>query len=149
MKLSAKGDYAFRALMDLVGSYNQHLVLAREISQNHNIPEKFLEQILRELKNAGYVYAKPGVNGGYALSKAPDQITFGEIVRLMEGPIDPIGCISKTHYVPCQEEFYCKFQMVMCRVRDAVSEILDNTTLADVAGNNVPSQNRSKEMYYI
>ena len=149
MKLSAKGDYALRALMDLSVNYNQRLVQTKEISQSHGIPEKFLEQILRELKNAGIITAKSGANGGYSLARPPDRITFGEVIRIFEGSLSPIGCVSRRHYQPCPEESFCRFQMVMRRVKDAVSNILDHTTLADVAGNPSPTEPKEGINYMI
>ena len=149
MKLSAKGDYALRALMDLASCYNQRLVQTHEMAMNHGIPEKFLEQILRDLKNARIVTAKSGTNGGYSLSRPPDKITFGEVIRLMDGPLAPIGCVSLMYYNQCSEEPICKFQMVMKRVRDAIADIIDNTTLADVTGDNAPVKPHQECMYYI
>jgi Rrf2 family protein len=149
MRLSAKGDYALRALMDLSLNYNQRLVQAKEISQHHSIPEKFLEQILRELKNSGIVTAKSGINGGYALSRPPEKITFGEVVRIFEGSLAPIGCVSVSKYQPCPEETFCRFQVVMRRVRDAVADVLDNTTLADVTGTPVAMEESTPDVYFI
>lgn len=149
MKLSAKGDYALRALMDLSMNYNQRLVQTKEISQNHSIPEKFLEQILRELKNAGIITAKSGQNGGYTLSRSPDKITFGEVIRVFEGSLAPIGCVSVKQYQPCTEETFCRFQIIMRRVREAVSDILDNTTLADVTGTPAKMDESNPDVYFI
>lgn len=149
MKLSAKGDYALRALMDLAGNYNSRLMQTREIAANHGIPEKFLEQILRDLKNARIVTARAGSNGGFSLARPPEKITFGEVIRLMDGPLAPIGCVSLMYYNQCPEEPVCKFQMVMRRVRDAIAEIIDHTTLADVTNMNAPKHPPVECTYYI
>jgi Rrf2 family transcriptional regulator, cysteine metabolism repressor len=147
MRLSAKGDYALRALIDLAYHYDRRLVQTHEIAINHRIPEKFLEQILRDLKNSRIVVAKSGKQGGYKLARPPSEITFGEVIRLIDGPLAPIDCVSVKYYVPCPIETECKFQMVMRRVRNAVSEIIDHTTLADVA-QGAPVIDTGEQMVY-
>ncbi len=150
MRLSAKSDYALRALTDLAENYNVRLVQTREIASRHRIPEKFLEQILRDLKNGGVVVSRSGIHGGYRLSRSPEKITFGEVIRLFEGSLAPLGCVSVGQYIPCPEESMCRFQMVMRRVRDAVAGILETTNLADVTPISAPSiPPASAPMYYI
>jgi Rrf2 family protein len=97
-------------------------------------PKKFLESILLTLKNQGILVSRKGRGGGYALARPADQISFGEIVRLMDGPLAPVPCVSVTAYHACEEcasEAGCEIRAVMKRVRDAISEVLDATTLAD------------------
>jgi len=101
------------------------------VTKEH-IPEKFLEAILLTLKNAGYLQSKRGVGGGYFLIKPPEEIILGEIIRLIDGPLAPLRCVSKTAHIKCPQENFCGLHDVMLKVRNAIAEILDRTTLADV-----------------
>lgn len=111
------------------------VVQIKEIAEREHIPSKFLEQILLTLKNAGLLHSKMGVGGGYYLAKSPEQITLGHIVRTLDGPLAPIRCVSQMAYEPCgcPDEQSCGLRLVMHDVRNAVAEILDHTSLADVA----------------
>ena len=106
-----------------------------QISELEKIPVKFLEQILLTLKNAGLLQSKRGVTGGYYLAKAADEIMLGQIVRILDGPLAPIRCVSQMAYEPCgcPDESSCGLRMVMGDVRNAIADILDNTSLADVS----------------
>lgn len=105
----------------------------KEIAESENIPLKFLEQIMLTLKNAGLLHSRMGVGGGYYLARRPDQITIGEIERVLDGPLAPVKCVSSMAYEPCDcpNETTCALRLVMRDVRDAIADILDNTTLAD------------------
>jgi Rrf2 family protein len=111
------------------------LVQARAIAEREQIPVKFLEQILLTLKNAGLLGSRSGAGGGYYLARPATQITLGQIVRVLDGPLAPIRCVSKVAYEPCAcpDESSCGLRLVMLDVRNAISDILDRTTLADVA----------------
>lgn len=106
----------------------------KEISQREQIPAKFLEQILLSLKNAGLLHSKMGVGGGYHLAKPPAEITFGHIVRILDGPLAPVKCVSQMAYEPCgcPDEETCGLRLVMGDVRNAIANLLDGTSLADV-----------------
>ena len=137
MRLSKRGEYGLRAMIMLArpGPEGQPVVLQiREISQHEHIPAKFLEQILLSLKNAGLLHSKMGVGGGYHLAKPPDEITFGQIVRILDGPLAPVKCVSQMAYEPCgcPDEEMCGLRLVMSDVRNAIANILDGTSLADV-----------------
>ncbi len=132
MKISKKGEYALQAMIDLAMYYDQEVRHIHDISRTEAIPEKFLEQILLLLKNSGFLQSKRGVGGGYSLKKAPKYISVGEIVRLIDGPLAPLSCVSKTAYVRCRREKSCGLRSIMLDVRNAVAEILDNITLEDV-----------------
>lgn len=135
MHLSKKSDYALRAMVELaVPRPAVHPIKSREIAEKHGIPIHFLEQILHHLKHAGLVNSHLGTSGGYTLAKAPQYITFGEIVRLFEGSIAPIGCVDPAQPSPCSDMLSCRFHQVMARLRDAMAGVMDHTTLADVAG---------------
>jgi len=138
MRFSKKSEYALRALIELTGQYNRKLLQRREIGKRQNIPIEFLEQILLTLKNAGLLTSRRGVGGGYSLLKSPDSVTLGQVIRILDGPLAPIGCVSKTAYQKCKECPYadtknCPIQHVMLGVRNAIAEILDNYTLSDFA----------------
>jgi Rrf2 family protein len=135
MRLSKRGEYGLRAMIDLATWQGEFPVQIKEISDRQQIPAKFLEQILLSLKNAGLLQSKMGVGGGYYLAKDPQEISLGHIVRVLDGPLAPIRCVSQLAYEPCgcPDEETCGLRLVMLDVRNAISDILDNTTLADVA----------------
>lgn len=133
--LSHKSKYALKAMMVLASEYGAGPVLIADIAQREGIPRKFLEFILLELRNRGVLQSKKGKGGGYFLSRPPQKVTLGEILRDIDGPLAPIGCVSHTAYVRCEDcpdEQSCGVRMAMREVRDATAKILDSTTLADV-----------------
>lgn len=136
MKLSKKGEYALRSLISLgiAAEVGRSLVQVSELAENDQLPVKFLEQIMQLLKEAGIVRSVRGKYGGYCLAKPAGKITIGQIVRLVDGPLAPIGCVSQTAYVKCTcpDEAHCGLRMLMLDVRNAISGILDRYTLADV-----------------
>ena len=132
MKLSKKGDYALRAMIYLSLNYNKNYIQIHEISEEENIPEKFLEQILLELKKAGFLQSRRGVGGGYSLIKDPKEITLAQVVRIIDGPLAPLNCVSKWAYVSCPKEKDCGLYSVMLDVRNAIAKILEGITFADV-----------------
>ena len=133
MNISKRTDYALRAMVELALVYNdQNYVSAKEISKSEGIPLKFLEQILSTLKNVGYVESRVGPGGGYMLIKPPHETTFGDLIRLFEGDVAPIGCVKIDNPKFCSEKWHCRFHKVMADLRDAISGVVDNTTLADV-----------------
>jgi Rrf2 family protein len=136
MKLSKRGEYALRSLINLgfAAAAGRDLVQASELAESEQLPVKFLEQILQELKVAGLVKSARGKFGGYRLGKPARQITIGEVVRLIDGPLAPISCVSQSAYekCTCPDEAHCGLRMLMLDVRNAISGILDRYTLADV-----------------
>lgn len=136
MKLSKKGEYAVRALIDLgiAAEVGRELVQVSELARKEVIPVKFLEQIMQELKGAGVVASQRGKYGGYRLAKSASEVTVGSVVRLIDGPLAPIGCVSQTAYEKCScpDETHCGLRMLMLDVRNAIARILDRYTLADV-----------------
>lgn len=138
MRLSKRGEYGLRAMIDLTTCENKDgngVIQIKEIAERQKIPAKFLEQILLTLKNNGLLHSKMGVSGGYYLAKAPEEITLGHIIRLLDGPIAPVRCVSLLAYESCgcPDEETCGLRMVMGDVRNAMIAILDHTSLADVA----------------
>ena len=135
MKLSKRGEYGLRAMVDLASQPPGTVVPIKDIAQREQIPVKFLEQILLTLRNAGLLRSRMGLNGGYSLAKAPADITLGQIIRILDGPLAPIRCVSQTAYeaCACPDEKTCGLRLVMFDVRNAISSILDRTSLEDVA----------------
>jgi Rrf2 family protein len=136
MKVSKRGEYGMRALIALASLPDPAGVMQiKEIATREQIPVKFLEQILLTLKNAGLVKSRMGSGGGYHLGKPASQITLGQVVRILDGPLAPITCVSQTAYEKCgcPDEESCGLRLVMLDVRNAIADILDQTTLADVA----------------
>ena len=133
--LSRKARYALRALYALANDESNGPVLIADLAERERIPHKFLELILLELRNAGILRSKKGKGGGYALARPAREVTLGQVIRVVDGPLAPIPCVSERAYVRCEEcasEESCGTRMVMKEVRDAVAKILDGTTLADV-----------------
>ena len=136
MKLSKKGEYALRSLINLGIAAEMHrdLVQVSELAESEQLPVKFLEQILQTLKEAGIVESQRGKFGGYRLGRPAKKIFIGEVVRLIDGPLAPIGCVSQSAYEPCTcpDEAHCGLRMLMLDVRNAIAAILDRYTLSDV-----------------
>jgi Rrf2 family protein len=136
MKLSKRGEYALRSLINLgiAAKVGRKLVRVTELAKAEDLPIKFLEQVIQQLREAGFVESVRGKHGGYRLAKPADAIRIGEIVRLIDGPLAPIGCVSQTAYAPCNcpDEAHCGLRMLMLDVRNAIAAILDRYTLADV-----------------
>lgn len=135
MKISVRGEYALRALIVLgLSAAPESVVRTHEISARQNIPKRFLEQILNDLKAAGIVESKRGVLGGYRLRRMAEQVTLAEIIRHIEGPLAPIRCVSERFYekCTCPDEARCGIRSVMKEVREAIVKVLENVTLAQL-----------------
>jgi Rrf2 family protein len=133
--LSRKSKYGLKALLVLAEKAGAGPVLIAELAERDAIPKKFLEAILLELKRHGIVESKKGKGGGYFLRRPASHITFGEVIRVLEGPLAPVPCVSQTAYLRCAEcvdEITCGVRIAMKEVRDATARILDHTTLEDV-----------------
>jgi Rrf2 family protein len=133
--LTAKGKYSLKALAHLAKLEPGATTQAGEIAETNNIPKKFLDAILGELRNAGIVFSRKGPGGGYRLARAPSVIKIGHVIRTIDGPLAPIACASRTAYQPCrdcEDVKSCTVRLTMTRVRDAMSDVLDRVTLADM-----------------
>ena len=133
MKLSSRGEYASRAILYIALHGRNQPVRIREIAERQEIPLKYLENILLTLQRAGIVRSKRGAKGGYYLARPADQTTVGQVIRAMDGPLAPMHCVSVTAYEHCRHEATCALKSVWQEVRDAVANVLDNTSFADVA----------------
>src|SRR5215831_2496575 len=134
MKLSVRGEYAFQNLLVLGLNYDQPVVRIQTISEQQNIPKRFLEQILNDLKSAGVVRSRRGVAGGYRLARGPEEIRLSTVVRHIEGALAPVSCVSERFYEKCScpDESLCAIRTVMKDVREAVVRIMENVTVADL-----------------
>jgi Rrf2 family protein len=152
-QLSKRTQYSLRALYALARSYNSTPRLIVDLARDEAIPKKFLEQILLSLKGHGLVDSRKGRGGGYFLSRPPDTITLGSVIRLIEGPLAPLPCASETAFRKCDECVdveTCGTRIVMREVRDAIAAILDRTTLAAVCRKVDEARTHSDSpMYYI
>jgi Rrf2 family protein len=135
MRVSKKTDYALRALFTLVDHYGGTPIPIRELARRNDVPKRFLEQIMLALKAKGWVDSVAGIRGGYVLAKNPDKITMGEVVRHFDGILAPIDCVSVTGYQRCSQEPLCRFRRVFFDARNYVANLMDRSTLADVAKN--------------
>ena len=133
--LSSKTKYGLKALLTLAREHGRGPILVATLAERDAIPKKFLEAILLELNRRGIVGSKKGKGGGYFLRRPPEAVTFGEVIRALEGPLAAVPCVSQTAYRPCTEcpdEAACGVRLAMREVRDATAQILDHTTLAQV-----------------
>ncbi len=133
MKISTKGRYALRIMLDLATNYNQGPIRVKDIAGRQDISEKYLEQIIAMFNKAEYVRSVRGAQGGYFLAKEPSEYTVGEILRLAEGSIAPVSCVDDDAQ-ECDRKDRCVSAMLWQRVNDAVNEVVDNTTLQDLLG---------------
>lgn len=133
--LTAKGKYSLKALAHLAALDPETTTQAVDIAAAKNIPKKFLDAILGELRNAGIVYSRKGPRGGYRVARAPSEIKIGQVIRTIDGPLAPIACASRTAYRPCADCVdvqACTVRLVMNKVRDAIADVLDRLTIADM-----------------
>ncbi|UCA44935.1 Rrf2 family transcriptional regulator [Pseudochrobactrum sp. XF203] len=131
--LTKKGKYGLKAMVHLAEATQDDLISVGEIAKARNIPRKFLDNILTDLRVAGFVQSRKGKGGGFCLAKPADQISIGNIIRSLDGPLAPLPCASKTGYKACEDciEEDCKIRRTMLEVREAIASVLDKRTLAD------------------
>ena len=132
--LSKKATYALKGLLVLAQEQDKGPILISELAERESMPKKFLEQILLELKHHGILQSKKGKGGGYFLGKNPNAITLGQVIRLIDGPLAPVPCVSETAYQRCEgckDEATCGVRIVMKEVRDAIAAVLDGMSLMD------------------
>jgi Rrf2 family protein len=148
MKLSKRGEYALRALIDLgiAAELGRPILQVSELAAKEKLPVKFLEQIFTQLKASGYVVSKRGKLGGYSLARPMNKIKFGSVIRLIDGPLAPISCVSETAYerCTCPDEAHCGLRMLMLDVRTAIIKILDRYSLEDIVEITLRKMRRDK-----
>ncbi len=145
MRISARGDYATRAVLDLAVHHKDGGVSQiHSIAERQHIPLKYLQNILLTLKKAGVLRSRRGNLGGYYLARPPKEITLGEVIRIIDGPLAPIDCASKSAYEACPEEAACGLKSVWIEARIALSNILDKTTFEDVINRSKNPHRKAK-----
>jgi len=135
--ISNKAKYAFRALLAIAAAPEGEALTSAEIARRYSIPHKFLEQILLDLKKAGILDSRRGKSGGYVMLRPADTVSFGEVLRLFEGPLAPLPCLSRQSYRRCEDcvsEAACEIRREFGRAYDASRQVLDSRTLADALG---------------
>jgi Rrf2 family transcriptional regulator, cysteine metabolism repressor len=134
MKLTVRGEYALRALIVLGQNHHEGVVKIQFISDQQNIPKRFLEQILTDLKSGGFVESRRGIEGGYRLRVPAAQITLAKVIRHIEGALAPVSCVSENFYQKCScpDERQCALRSVMKELRDAIVTHLEMVTVADL-----------------
>jgi len=135
MRITYKGDYALKTILDLAVHYGAKPVTIHTLARRADIPIKFLEQILLDLKRGGFVESRRGKIGGYLLARQPSQIKLGEVIRFIDGPIEPVLCVNKK-YKGCSDITRCVFRDVWKKVFDSTSEIIDNISFDDLVKKN-------------
>jgi Rrf2 family protein len=146
--LTKKGKYGLKAMVHLAGRIPGETTLVTEIAEANDIPKKFLDTILGELRNAGFVNSKKGKGGGYTLAKPAHEIRVGHIIRVLDGPLAPLQCASKASYRrcdDCNDENTCSVRLIMLETREAMATVLDNRTLAEMRS---LSQNEEARLTY-
>jgi Rrf2 family protein len=133
MRVSKKTDYALRVMFTLVDHFGGAPIPIRELARRNDVPKRFLEQIMLDLKAQGWVASTAGIRGGYVLAKNPAKITMGESVRPFDGILAPIECVSVTGYNRCTQESVCRFRRVFLDARNYVAGVMDRSTLGEVA----------------
>lgn len=134
MKLSTKGRYGVAAMYDLALHYGKGAISLKSVAQRQGISEHYLEQLMGTLRKAGYVKSVRGAQGGYALTKNPAEISVGDIIRIMEGPIAPVDCLlaDDASSTFCERVDICVTRGVWAKVRDSINSVIDSITLADL-----------------
>ena len=143
MQITHKGDYALKAILYLSFHYSKGVITIHELAEKLDIPVKFLEQVLLELKRGGFVDSKRGINGGYYLSRPPREIKVGDVIRFIDGPVEPIACANTEKlYKGCADIYKCVFRDIWVKVSESVSDIVDNITFEDLC-----DKLRTKEVF--
>lgn len=132
MKLSTKGHYGLRAMFDLAVHYGKGPIPLKMVAERQQLSENYLEQLIATLRKAGLVNSVRGAQGGYILARRPEDITVGDIIRVLEGPIAPLDCVNEADPGDCDQFNYCISRNVWAKVRDSINEVLDSINLADM-----------------
>lgn len=149
MKITYKGDYATKIILDLAENCQDKLVHIEDIAKRQDIPQNYLEQILLMLKKGGFVQSKKGPNGGYALTRSPKDISLGDIVRFIEGPIYPISCVDPEAPKTCKEVGKCSFYGIWKEVRESIAKIVDNIDFEQIKKRAAKLKEKDALNYYI
>jgi Rrf2 family protein len=140
MRVTYKGDYALKAVLDLAVHSGKDVVTINEMAGRIDAPVKFLEQVLLELKKGGFVESRRGKVGGYLLARSPNKLTVGDVIRFIDGPIEPIAC-ARSGYTNCDDLYKCVFRKIWQDVSKATADIIDNVTFEKLAAQASPERN--------
>lgn len=132
LRLSTRGHYGLKAMFDLAQNYGPAPVSLKSVAERQNLSDHYLEQLIAMLKKTGLVRSVRGAQGGYVLAREPSEITVGDVIRALEGPIAPVYCVSEEDPGSCDEADYCITRTVWARVRDGLAAIIDSISLADM-----------------
>lgn len=149
MKVSTRGQYGVRAMIELALNYGQGPMPLKTIAEKQELSEHYLEQLLGALRKAGLVSSVRGAYGGYELNKSPEDILVGDIVRVLEGPIAPVECVAETTEQVCSRIDCCATHLLWDRLREAIENVLDSVTLEDLCDKAREMQPHNDYMYYI
>lgn len=149
VKLSTKGRYGLRAMVDLAQHKDEGPVAVHSIAERQGLSDRYLEQLMVPLKKAGLVKSVRGAQGGYTLSRGLEKITVGDVVRALEGPIAPVDCVSEEFPDECSRAEECVTRIVWTRMRNAIAEALDSFTLADLVEESTRLKAQQPRMYHI
>lgn len=143
MKISTRGRYGLRAMIDMAAYKDQGPIATHIVAERQGISERYLEQLMVPLKRAGLIKSIRGPQGGYTLAKNPDQIKAGDVIRILEGPLAPVDCVSEVNPDDCSRAESCVTRKLWAQVRDSITEILDSYTLADLTRHTGIPKNRT------
>ena len=138
MNISTRGRYGMRAVLDLAQHYSDKPVPLSMIAKRQNLSEGYLEQLIAPLRKAGIVISSRGAQGGYSLARDPAEIKAGEIIRALEGPLSLAHCVSEKENCDCQRKEHCGSSFIWAEIQEAISEVMDRYTLADILAKEAP-----------
>ncbi|MCX7709657.1 MAG: Rrf2 family transcriptional regulator [Clostridia bacterium] len=149
MKLSTKGRYGLKAMLDLAIHHSEGQISLKSIAERQDISENYLEQLFAILRKSGIVKSIRGSQGGYVLAQGPDSITVGSILRALEGSLAPVDCVMETEPAQCNRAEGCVTKLIWKKIRDSVNDVVDSITLEDLITEYKKANNKDDYMYYI
>lgn len=149
MKLSTKGRYGLKAMLDLAIHNSEGQISLKSIAERQDISENYLEQLFAILRKSGLVKSIRGSQGGYVLAQAPEAITVGAILRVLEGSLAPVDCVTEIDPANCSKSEGCVTKFIWAKIRDSVNDVVDSITLEDLLEDYNKSNNKNDFMYYI
>lgn len=149
MKLSTKGRYGVKAMFELALSYGDGPIALNNIAEKQNLSVHYLEQLFSNLRKAGLVKSIRGAQGGYILARKPEDITVGDIIRTLEGPLAPAECVIEDDSKECYKADYCVTRTIWEKIRDSINNVVDSITLQDMINDYKKMNNNDSYMYYI
>jgi Rrf2 family protein len=149
MKISTKGRYGLKAMLDLAVHNSEGQVVLKSIAERQGISENYLEQLFAVLKKAGLVKSLRGSQGGYALGASADSITVGSILRALEGSLSPVECVAEDSHNTCIRQDCCVTKGLWEKIRDSINEVVDSTTLGSLAEEYKANQKKDDYMFFI